>query len=137
RAPLRLVGTNQGATRYPDREPVHISLVSQASLRHLSELIGQPIDSRRFRPNLVLEGVPAWTEMDWIGHKFQLGTAQLVIEAPINRCWNIDVNPETGEQDIPIFSLLQKHLGHRQTGVLAKIITSGTVAVGDDFRLLS
>lgn len=130
-APLQFIGSPDGSTRYPDREPVHISLVSQASLDHLSELVGQPIDARRFRPNLVLEGVPAWTEMSWIGQEFELGTARIVIEAPINRCLNIDVNPVTGEVDIPVFSRLQKQLGHKQTGVVAKVITSGTVAVGD------
>lgn len=131
RAPLRLVGDGSGTTRYPDREPVHLSLVSQATLEQLSDAAGQRVDVRRFRPNVVLEGVPAWAEFDWVGQEIQLGTARLEITAPINRCLNIDVNPDTGEQDLPLFSLLQKHFGHKQTGVLAKVTTSGTVALGD------
>jgi hypothetical protein len=131
RAPLRLVGEGSGTTRYPDREPVHLSLVSQATLDQIGEAAGQRVDVRRFRPNVVLEGVPAWGEFDWVGQEIQLGTARLEITAPINRCLNIDVNPDTGERDIPLFSLLQKHFKHKQTGILAKVITSGTVATGD------
>jgi uncharacterized protein YcbX len=130
RAPLRLVGDG-GTTRYPDREPVHLSLVSQATLDQVGEAVGKLVDVRRFRPNIVLEGVSAWAEFDWVGQEFELGTARIAITAPINRCLNIDVNPDTGEQDIPLFSLLQKHFKHKQTGVLAKVITSGTVALGD------
>ena len=130
RAPLKLVGDGS-TTRYPDRESVHLSLVSQATLDQLSAIVGKFIDVRRFRPNVLLEEVPAWAEFDWVGREIQLGTAQLEITAPINRCLNIDVNPDTGERDIPLLSILQKHFKHKQTGVLAKVITDGTVAVGD------
>lgn len=135
RAPLRLVGDSTGNTRYPDREPVHLSLVSQATLDQISEAVGKLVDVRRFRPNILLEGIAAWSEFNWVGHQIQIGTAQLEITAPINRCLNIDVNPDTGERDIPLFSLLQKHFKHQQTGVLARVITSGIVAIGDDLTV--
>ena len=131
RAPLQLVGDGTGKTRYPDREPVHLSLVSQATLDRVGEAVGKQVDVRRFRPNIVLGGVPAWAEFDWVGQEFELGLARIAITAPINRCLNIDVNPTTGERDISLFSLLQEHFKHKQTGVLAKIVTSGTVALGD------
>ena len=135
RAPLHLVGDSMGTTRYPDREPVHLSLVSQATLDQISEAVGKWVDVRRFRPNVVLEGVPAWSEFSWVGQEIQLGTARLAITAPINRCLNIDVHPDTGERDIPLFHLLQEHFNHKQTGILAKIITDGTVSLGDSLTL--
>lgn len=131
KAPLRLVGENNGKTRYPDRHVVHLSLVNQATLDCLSCVAGQRVDVQRFRPNIVFEGIPAWAEFDWVGQKFQLGSAQIEVTAPINRCLNIDVNPKTGKRNLPLLSLLQKHFDHKQTGVLAKVITSGTVAIGD------
>ncbi|GAB1542924.1 MOSC domain-containing protein [Scytonema sp. NUACC21] len=130
RAPLQLVG-EFSKTRYPDRESVHISLVSKATIEDLSELVGCTVDVRRFRPNIVLEGVPAWGEFDWVGQEVQLGTARIAVTARINRCLNIEVNPETGERDIALLTLLQKHFQHTQTGVLAQVITSGNVAIGD------
>jgi uncharacterized protein YcbX len=134
RTPLQLVG-EFNTTRYPDREAVHISLLSQATIEHLSKLTGRQVDVRRFRPNIVLQDSSAWEEFDWVGKEMQLGTARIMITARINRCLNIQVNPETGEQDIALLSLLQEHFRHTQTGVLAKIITSGSVAVGDQLTV--
>jgi uncharacterized protein len=130
RTPLQLVG-EYSKTRYPDREAVHISIVSQATIDHLSELAGQRIDVRRFRPNIVLEGVPAWEEFNWVGQEILLGTARIAITARINRCLNIEVHPETGERDIALLPLLKKNFQHSQTGVLAQVISSGSVAIGD------
>ena len=130
-APLRLVGDSSGETRYPDRQPVHISLLSQATLDQLTDIAHQNIDVRRFRPNIVLEGVSAWSEFELIGQQFQLGTALIEVTARIGRCVNVEVNPQTGDRDIPLLSLLQQEFGHAQTGVLAKIINSGRVKIGD------
>ncbi len=126
--PLQLVG-DYNITRYPDREIADISLVSQASIDHLCELSGKFIDVRRFRPNIVVEGIPAWSEFDWVGRQIQIGDATIEITARINRCLNIDVNPETGDRDINLLSLLQNHFQHTQTGILGKIITNANIAV--------
>lgn len=128
---LRLVGDGNGTTRYPDREPVHLSLVSTATLERLGELAGAFIDSRRFRPNIVIEGVSAWEEFDWVGQEIEIGTARILVTARLPRCLNIDVHPDTGERDIALFSLLQKTFNHKDTGVLATVIQDGTVVVGD------
>ncbi len=131
RVPLHLAGNSSGETRYPDREPVHISLLSQATLDQLTAKAGSQIDVRRFRPNIVLEGMEAWSEFELIGKHFQLGTAQIQVTARIGRCVNIEVNPENGDRDISLLSLLQQEFGHAQTGVLAKVIDSGNVRIGD------
>ncbi|KAF3888360.1 MULTISPECIES: MOSC domain-containing protein [Nostocales] len=130
RTSIKVVG-DFGKTRYPDREAVHISLVSQTTIEHLSELAGRSIDVRRFRPNIVLDGVPAWGEFDWVGKEMELGTARIVVTDRINRCLNIEVNPETGERDTALLPLLKKNFQHTQTGVLARVVTSGSVAVGE------
>jgi uncharacterized protein len=129
--PVRLVGVGDGTTRYPDREAAHLSLVSTATLENLSQVAGQFVDSRRFRPNLVIEGVSAWEEMDWIGKEFEIGTARIRITARLTRCLNINVHPDTGERDLPLFSMLQETFHHKDTGVLATVIQSGIVTLGD------
>jgi uncharacterized protein len=126
--PLQLVG-DYNITRYPDREIADVSLVSQATIDNLCEITGKFIDVRRFRPNIVVEGIPAWSEFDWIERQIQIGDASIEITAPINRCLNIDVNPETGERDINLLSVLKNHFQHTQTGVLGKIITNANIAV--------
>ncbi|MGL5058612.1 MAG: MOSC domain-containing protein [Microcoleus sp.] len=130
-AELKLIGDSSGETRYPDREAVHISLISQATLDNLTETAGQKIDVRRFRPNIVLDGISAWSEFELVGKQLQLGEASIEITARIGRCVNIEVNPATGDRDFPLLSLLQQQFGHAQTGVLAKITNSGSVKIGD------
>lgn len=136
KAPLQFIGNVEGNTRYPDREPVHISLIGQASLAHLGEQVGHDIDPRRFRPNILLDGTMAWEEFAWVNQEFALGTARIAITAPINRCLNIDVHPDTGERDIALLSRLQPLYGHCQVGVLARVIESGEVAIGDSLQAL-
>ncbi|HLO49538.1 MAG TPA: MOSC domain-containing protein [Kamptonema sp.] len=131
RSPLLLVGDSSGETRYPDREPVHISILSQATLNNLSEVAGTLVDVRRFRPNIVIDGVAAWEEFNLVGKEFQLGKARILVTAKIGRCVNIEVDPYTGDRNLPLLSLLQEQFGHAQTGVLAKIVSSGNVAIGD------
>jgi uncharacterized protein YcbX len=105
--------------------------VSAATLEDLSQVAGQPIDARRFRPNIVVEGVSAWEEFNWVGREFNIGTARILITDRLTRCPNIDVHPDKGELDIPLFSLIQKTFKHKDTGVVAKVITDGKIAVGD------
>lgn len=137
RSPLCLAGNSSGETRYPDREPVHISLLSQATLDQLTARAGSYIDVRRFRPNIVLEGMAPWSEFELVGQHFQLGNALIEVTARIGRCVNIEVNPETGDRDTPLLSLLQQEFGHAQTGVLAKVINSGDVKLADVLTLSS
>lgn len=128
---VRFVGDSSGSTRYPDRHSVHISLVSQATIDAIAAAVGENIDVRRFRPNVVFNGVEPWEEFKWVGQTLRMGDATLTISAPIGRCLNIDVNPDTGERDVPLFSLLQQHFGHGKTGVVAKVKLGGLVEVGD------
>jgi uncharacterized protein YcbX len=130
-SPLQLVGSSRGETRYSDRESGHISLISQGTLNEISRRIGTEIDIRRFRPNIVLDGVPAWGEFDWVGKELQLGESRILVSAPIGRCVNIEVNPETGDRDLPLCRVLPEQFGHLQTGVVAKVLSGGTIQVGD------
>jgi hypothetical protein len=142
RSPVVLVGSSNGNTRYPDRETAHISLVNQATLDQLSSL-RNPVSNceipaekpgffaRRFRPNIVLDGIAPWEEFNYIDQTFQLGDAHIYITARINRCVNIEINPETGERDLPLLSLLKDNFGHKQMGILATVVKSGFVQIGD------
>ncbi|TVR06358.1 MAG: MOSC domain-containing protein [Phormidium sp. GEM2.Bin31] len=130
--PVRLIGTATGDTHYPDRDRGQISLLSQGTLDEIATKVGQsPLDSRRFRPNFVVDGLPPWGEFDWLGRHLQLGTATIEVLAPLGRCLNIDVNPDTGDLDLPLLSQLLTHFGHAQMGVIARVVEGGFVRCGD------
>ncbi len=136
KAPLQLVGDGKNS-RYPDREPVHISIISQATMDDLEAKSGRVLDVRRFRPNVVVSGIDAWSEFDLVGQKLCLGEAQITVTAKIGRCMNIEVDPETGDRDVRLLSVLKEKYGHAHTGVLATVDNDGAVAVGDILQVLS
>lgn len=134
-SPVQLVGTGSGDTRYSDRSSGHISLISQATLDQISSSIGSEVDPRRFRPNIILDGLPAWGEFHWLGKELQVGDSRIVVSARIGRCLNIEVNPETGDRDLPLCRLLPEQFGHLQTGVVAEVSGGGMIQVGDRLEL--
>ena len=42
-----------------------LHLVNLASVRALEEKLGRAVDPLRFRPNIVIDGAPAWSELEW------------------------------------------------------------------------
>lgn len=130
--PVRLIGTATGETRYQDRHQGQISIVSQATLDDIAAKVGETrIDVRRFRPNVVIDGVPPWGEFAWVGQQGRLGTATVEVTAPIGRCLNIDVNPDTGDRDLSLLAQLREQFQHCRVGVIAKVLDGGTVEMGD------
>lgn len=123
----------QGMT---DADFPSISVLSLASLRALSEAAGKPLDPRRFRGNLWLDGMAAWDEESWTGHRLALGGAVLEIVEPIWRCRATEADPETGERDTNTLDLLKTLRGDTTFGVYARVVTGGAVSVGDVAALL-
>lgn len=135
-SPVRLVGTTTGDTRYQDRDQGQISIISQATLDDIAEKVGvNYIDPRRFRANFIVDNIPAWSEFNWVGNRLKLGSALVEVTAPIGRCLNIDVNPDTGDRDISLLSQLSAKFGHAQTGVIAKVITGAVVTTGETLAI--
>ena len=50
---------------------------------------------------------------------------------------NIEVDPEIGDRDIPLLSVLKEKYGHSYTGVLATVNSDGVVAVGNLLQVLN
>ena len=50
-----------------------LSLINLASIRDLERVVRQPIDPRRFRGNLYLEGLEPWQEFSWVGREIGVG----------------------------------------------------------------
>lgn len=93
---------------------------------------GQPVDERRFRPNLVLatdgEG---FLEDGWIGRELAVGDeVRLRVLQRTERCVMITF----GQDELPPEPGLLRELGQRNAacfGVYAEIVTPGVVRVGD------
>jgi hypothetical protein len=108
-----------------------VHIVNRESVRVLEGMLGCPVDARRFRPNLILDGLEPWRELDLIGNKLRSGDTTLEIFKRTERCAATNVDPETGVRDLKIPSFLSKSLGHSDFGVYARVIGGGRLARGD------
>ncbi|HYE92842.1 MAG TPA: MOSC N-terminal beta barrel domain-containing protein [Terriglobales bacterium] len=113
-----------------DAAPVH--LVTTAAMRWLgSTLPASSIDTRRFRPNLVIDA-PGDTqvERDWIGAVLRIGATTLRVLEPTERCVMVGMPQATLSDDPEILSTLGRQAG-AEFGVYAAVVAAGTVARHD------
>lgn len=120
--------TGHGFTDVPDR---WISIQNCASIATLEKVVGASLDPRRLRANVLVKGWDSFAEEEMIGKTIQMGTTRMEVMEPINRCRNIDVNPEIAQRDQKLVSTLQGMRGKRSLGVYAKITDAGSIAPGD------
>ncbi|WP_316013548.1 MOSC domain-containing protein [Roseobacter sp. HKCCA0434] len=132
-APTRLIAaTEQGMT---DADFPSISILSDASRAELEAKVGHPLDRRRFRGNIWLEGLEPWAEWDWIGRRIRIGGAVLEVRERNTRCRATHSDPVTGREDTDVLRHLFDGWGHRDFGVYAVCIEGGEVAEGDEAAL--
>jgi len=134
-APVSLVGQPSKPTTFRDRLHGQVSIVGTATLAALSDLSGTAIDPRRFRPNLVVETATPWEEFDWIGRRWRCGEVEFAPIERIERCLNIEVCPDSGQRDLALLSLLKRNFRHTDTGIIARVVRGGAIAVGDRYTL--
>lgn len=108
-----------------------VHIVNRASLRELERIAGRTIDARRFRPNLVLDGLAPWAEFDWLGRDLTIGTTRLQVFKRTTRCAATNVDPVTAARDMAIPSLLLRTWGHSDFGIYATVENDGKIKVGD------
>lgn len=133
--PLDLVAA--GSFRGGYQGPGSLSVMAAASVRALGEALDLPaLDPRRFRSNLVLEGLEPNRELDWRGRHLRLGEAELRITGPIRRCRIIDTSPCTGERDLALLAKLAQDGATPLLGVYAEVTKPGRIAPGDSITLL-
>lgn len=112
--------------------PNPVSILNLASIHDLERVARQPVDPRRFRGNILIDGLPAWAEFDWLGREIRVGGARLRVAERIQRCTATNVNPETAERDMNIPLTLRKGFGHLDMGVYAAVVAGGEVKAGDE-----
>jgi uncharacterized protein YcbX len=115
-----------------DQDQPLVSIGSLSSLADLSGRAARDLSIHRWRANLWVEGWTPWSEFDRIGDEIAIGRARLRLEEPIGRCRATGANPETGLEDADTLDLLERHYGHTDFGVFARVVAGGSVARGDE-----
>jgi uncharacterized protein YcbX len=121
---------------FSDTREKYVSILNAASVADIERVVNAPVDSVRFRANLLLDGLEPWAEAKWVGHPLAIGDAVLEVVEQIGRCAATEVNPVTAVRDINIPLSLQRGFAHRNCGVYARVVKGGRVATGDPVRLI-
>ena len=140
--PLRLLWADGGAVDRSGRGGT-VSLVSRASLERLREEAGaeQPVDGRRFRMLLEIDGVGAHEEDEWLGAQVQVGEAVIVFNGDIGRCVVTTHDPDSGVRDLDTLGALARYRREGRAedlplGIYGAVAVPGRVRVGDGVRRL-
>lgn len=125
---------------YADGFPLLITLAS--SLDDLNKRMPAPLPMNRFRPNIVIEGAPAWSEDGW--KKLRIGNIEVDISKPCTRCVVTTTDQKSGAKDgneplgtLKAFRLLRTPT---LTGVVfgqnAVPLAEGIIKIGDNVEVL-
>ena len=88
-------------------------VTTTASLDDLSTRVGEPLDERRFRPNIVVAQTIPFAEDDWAG--LRVGNHRFRLPKPCARCIMITQEPDTGERNLRVLAELSAYrkVGHK------------------------
>ncbi|MCX2545178.1 MOSC domain-containing protein [Pseudomonas sp. COW5] len=87
-------GNDDDQVAFADGFP--LLLIGEASLQHLSQEVGRPLEMLRFRPNLVIEGSEAYAEDGW--KRIRIGDVEFRVVKSCSRCILTTIDPKTGER---------------------------------------
>lgn len=152
-APVRLVHQHDPASRPTDPEystpddrvsladGFPLLLATEESLAALNDWVVEDsggaeaaVDMRRFRPNVVVRGAPAWSEDGW--RRVRIGEAWFRMAKPCDRCVLTTVDPDTGVKGKEPLRTLARRRRFGRTILFAVNLVPDTVGasirVGDE-----
>src|SRR5688500_919445 len=116
---------------FSDKAAKVLHLINLASVRALEERLGRQVDPLRFRPNIVIDGAPAFSELDWKQRDIRLPQLRLEFESRTGRCAATNVDPSTGHRDMDLPSALEALYGNADFGIYLRAKGAGCIVVGD------
>ena len=141
--PVRLARTEREGDGVDRGRLAGATLVSTGSLEALRDAAGEdgPVDGRRFRMTIGIEGVEAHGEDGWIGSQVCVGGATVAVREHVGRCAVTTLDPDRGVRDLDTLGTIAAYRGDVQTreplpfGVWCEVVEPGRVAVGDPVEL--
>ncbi|GAA4725095.1 MOSC domain-containing protein [Phytohabitans rumicis] len=127
--------------RQPDWADGALHVLTTTALDTLAAALpDSAVDVSRFRPNLVLSGVPdesgtGYPEHDWIGRRLAVGTMRLRFTQGCERCVMITKETPTVPHDRATLRWVARELGNIM-GMYAAVEVPGEIRVGDEARLI-
>ena len=123
---------HEGTLSFADGYPY--LLINRASLNDLNSQLAQPVSTRHFRPNLVVDADFPWEEDEW--KRVRIGEVEFELTKPCSRCQFTTVDPDSGVTNPtgePMLTLMRTRQLDEGVcfGINLVALNSGTVQVGD------
>lgn len=119
------VGATLIASDHPSRfDILPLLVVSDGAVAAMDE------DVRRFRPNILIEGVEGLSERKWVGGRLRAGNVLIGVQDPRERCIMTTFDPDTIEQDVEVLYRIQRDF-EGVLGLNCWVVCGGTLSVGD------
>lgn len=113
-----------------------LSIINLASVRELSRLTGHEVHPLRFRANIYIDGLPAFSEFNWLDKDIRIGnSARLKVFKRTQRCAAVNVDPQTGKRDMALPNALLNAYGHSDMGIYARVIEAGPISSRDSLSV--
>jgi uncharacterized protein YcbX len=141
--PVRLMAAPEAGSAVDRGAHGAVTLLSLGSLDRLRREAGlaEPIDARRFRMLLALDGAGEHEEDAWMGRSLRIGEALLRVSGNVGRCVLTTRNPDSGRVDLLTLHVLRAYRDDVDGteplpfGVHAEVLEPGRVALGDPVAL--
>ena len=108
-----------------------ISLLNIKSIEDFQKKINKTIEQQRFRGNILIDGIEAWEERNWIGKIIKINNVSFKVEKNIPRCVAINLKPNTDDNSLNLLQSLKKTYNHFDMGVYLTAIDDGQINIGD------
>ena len=135
RGPIRLLAAPEGFRFTDSIRSGFVSVLNLESVRDLEGLLGRRINPQRFRANIHVDGLEAWSEDRLVGRTISGETLRLKVLKTIDRCPATHVDPESGLRDLDIMETLKSAFGHIACGIYVSVLQGGMVHRGDNLRV--
>lgn len=136
----RQVDTRYGQTgqyvSFADGYPLLVS--TESAIELLNQKLADPIDMRRFRPNIVIAGALPHDEDDWT--EFSIGSVRFSGVKKCARCPVTTINPdsaEKGKEPLKMLGTYRRSHGKVYFGQNTIPLTEGRIKLGDTVGVMS
>ena len=119
-----------------------VSVINLATISGIARETGRDLDTRRFRPNIVLqtEASEAFLEDAWVGGRLVFGDHDagpiVSITTRDERCVMINLDPDSAAADAQIMKTVVR-LNDNFAGVYGTVVRTGEIKVGQAVTLIT
>ncbi|HEV8428236.1 MAG TPA: MOSC N-terminal beta barrel domain-containing protein [Pyrinomonadaceae bacterium] len=118
-----------------------VSVINLATIDAIGREAGQNLDTRRFRPNILIasDAAEPFQEDGWIGGRLVFGSEDVgpVINLTLRdlRCVMINLDPDTAKQDPRIMKAAVR-LNKNNAGAYGTVVRTGQLSLGQSVSLI-